>query len=77
MHSLVADMVNEDPAKRPSMDEVVQRFSVIKAGLSEWTLRSRFASHDESPVFRVFRSSRHWSRQLLFKARGMAAIPCP
>ncbi|KAJ7902366.1 kinase-like domain-containing protein [Mycena leptocephala] len=77
MHSLVADMINEDPAKRPSMDEVVQRFSVIKVGLSEWTLRSRFASHDESPVFRVFRSSRHWSRQLLFKARGMAAIPCP
>ncbi|KAJ7831886.1 hypothetical protein B0H13DRAFT_2256562 [Mycena leptocephala] len=68
MHSLVADMINEDPAKRPSMDEVVQ---------CEWTLRSRFASHDESPVFRVFRSSRHWSRQLLFKARGMAAIPCP
>ncbi|KAJ7902377.1 kinase-like domain-containing protein, partial [Mycena leptocephala] len=49
MHSLVADMVNEDPAKRPSMDEVVRRFSDTKARLSEWTLRSRFASHDESP----------------------------
>jgi hypothetical protein len=30
MEALVADMVQDDPTKRPTMDEVVTRFSDIK-----------------------------------------------
>ncbi|KAJ6625293.1 kinase-like domain-containing protein [Mycena sp. CBHHK59/15] len=77
MDALVADMVHEDPTKRPTMDEVVRRFSEIKAGLSEWKLRSRIASEGENSVFGIFRSARHWVRQFGFMSRGIAAIPTP
>jgi len=77
MDPLLTDMVNPEPSKRPNMDEVVRRFSEIKAGLSQWKLRSRFASHKESPVLRIFRSGRHWLRQLRFMARKVPAIPSP
>ncbi|KAJ7092036.1 kinase-like domain-containing protein [Mycena belliarum] len=77
MLPLVSDMMNQDPAKRPSMDEVVRRFSDIKAGLTEWNLRARFAACDENPVLRIIKSTKHWSRQLMYKSRGIAAIPRP
>jgi hypothetical protein len=43
MKSLVADMVNDDPKQRPTMDEVVTRFDDITKGLtlSSWKLGSR------------------------------------
>ncbi|KAJ6625289.1 hypothetical protein B0H10DRAFT_2315107 [Mycena sp. CBHHK59/15] len=77
MDTLVADMVHEDPTKRPTMDEVVRRFSEIRAGLSDWKLRSRVASEGENSVFGIFRSARHWVRQLGFMSRRIAAIPTP
>ncbi|KAJ7646848.1 kinase-like domain-containing protein [Roridomyces roridus] len=77
MHDLVTDMLNTDPAKRPDMDQVVHRFTELKAGLSEWKLRSRFASVDEDPVIRIFKSTAHWSRQFFFTLRGVPPIPTP
>ncbi|KAJ6625267.1 kinase-like domain-containing protein [Mycena sp. CBHHK59/15] len=77
MNTLVADMVHEDPTKRPKMGEVVRRFSEIKAGLSEWKLRSRIVSEGENSVLGMFRSAGHWVRQLGFMSRRIAAIPTP
>ncbi|KAJ7700228.1 hypothetical protein B0H14DRAFT_3034218 [Mycena olivaceomarginata] len=73
MDELVADMVQEDPAKRPSMDEVVRRFTHIKARLSRWKLRSPFTSNSIG----IVGSTRHWVRQLYFMARRISAIPTP
>jgi hypothetical protein len=47
MEPLVADMVQDDPAKRPKMDEVVSRFREIEGKLSTWKLRSRIDRRDE------------------------------
>ncbi|KAI9461053.1 hypothetical protein F5148DRAFT_250824 [Russula earlei] len=50
---LVTDMIQDDPMKRPSMDEVVSRFSEIRGKLSTWKLRSRIArnmSFGQSPL---------------------------
>ncbi|KAI0310496.1 hypothetical protein OF83DRAFT_1070441 [Amylostereum chailletii] len=41
MNKLVVDMVQADPAKRPTIDEVVSRFADIRKSLSAWKLRSR------------------------------------
>lgn len=41
MEPLVKDMVQADPKQRPTMDEVVKRFSEIRRRLSWWKLRSR------------------------------------
>ncbi|KAJ7658012.1 hypothetical protein B0H17DRAFT_1185712 [Mycena rosella] len=50
LHGPVADITSEDPVKRPNMDDVVNRFSEIKAGLSQWKLRSRFAREGETDL---------------------------
>ncbi|KAI9444379.1 kinase-like domain-containing protein [Lactarius psammicola] len=36
MEPLIADMVQEDPSKRPTMDKVTARFSEMKKDLSTW-----------------------------------------
>lgn len=38
---LVADMMLENPSKRPTMTEVVDRFSRLRTSLGYWKLRSR------------------------------------
>ncbi|KAF8834107.1 hypothetical protein BDN67DRAFT_1016853 [Paxillus ammoniavirescens] len=40
-NALVDPMVQRDPSKRPTMDEVMKRFDTIQAGLRTWQLRSR------------------------------------
>ncbi|KAJ7616436.1 hypothetical protein FB45DRAFT_756998 [Roridomyces roridus] len=47
MRGLLAEMMNDDPDKRPKMDEVVRRLDGIKWGLSWWKSRARFARADE------------------------------
>ncbi|KAJ3480775.1 hypothetical protein NLI96_g8112 [Meripilus lineatus] len=46
---LVADMVQDDPTKRPTMDEVVSRYDKMMRSLSHFQLRSRLAQRDEGP----------------------------
>ncbi|KAJ6594501.1 kinase-like domain-containing protein [Mycena capillaripes] len=76
LDELVAEMVQEDPAKRPNMNQVVDQFSKIKAGQSEWKLRSRFMD-DQARDSSALRSIGFWARQLYFKARRIPAIPSP
>jgi hypothetical protein len=41
MQALADDMTAEDPARRPTMGEVAERFEAIRNSLSFWKLRSR------------------------------------
>ncbi|KAF7291039.1 Protein kinase domain-containing protein [Mycena chlorophos] len=41
MKDLVADMTQDEPSKRPTIDEAAARFAQIQRGLSSWKLRSR------------------------------------
>ena len=77
MEQLVADMVQEDPGKRPNMDEVVSRFSEIKGKLSTWKLRSRIARKHEIWPVTVWKSVCHWYRTLGYVLGRKAAIPEP
>jgi hypothetical protein len=60
MEALIADMVQEDPKKRPTMDEVVNRFAEIKSRLSTWKLRSRMARNNEIWPVTAWRTVGHW-----------------
>jgi hypothetical protein len=51
----VLNMVQDNPSKRPTMDEVVRRFDVIRRGLSSWKLRSRIIPRDEHAIEVMFR----------------------
>ena len=77
MQPLIDDMVHQDPSKRPTMDEVMERFHVIRSNLSSWKLRSRVVDKEESLLDGVFRGTSHWMRRVKLMARGVSAIPTP
>ncbi len=77
MKVFIAEMVQEDPTKRPTMDEVVARFSEIKNKLSTWKLRSRLVHKKEIFPFKVWRTVGHWYRTVSYVLSRKAAIPDP
>ncbi|KAJ7092043.1 kinase-like domain-containing protein [Mycena belliarum] len=76
MRPLANDMTAQDPAKRPDMSEVVERFTKIRKSLSWWKLRSHVAKAKDSP-YNVFRLARHWYLWTEYILRRMPAIPNP
>ncbi|KAH9987573.1 hypothetical protein BJV77DRAFT_1152165 [Russula vinacea] len=77
MEPLVTDMVQNDPTNRPTMDEVVTRFSEIKGKLSTWKLRSRIARKNELWPVTAWKSVGHWYRTVGYILGRKAAIPEP
>ncbi|KAJ7902316.1 kinase-like domain-containing protein [Mycena leptocephala] len=77
MKPLVSDMVQADPAKRPTIDEVVERFEKIQKKLSWWKLRSRVIKKTEITIFHPKRVMDHWLRRVRFVFRRVPAIPTP
>lgn len=75
MRPLVADMIQSDPSKRPTMDEVVARFNDIRRSLSRWKLRSRVIDHEEDVIEKLIHTTSHWRRRIWFVVRGVPAIP--
>ena len=77
MQPLVDDMVQDDPTRRPKMDEVVSRFLETKGKLSTWKLRSRIVRRDEIWPLAVWRTVGHWCRTIGYVLGHRAAIPEP
>jgi len=77
MRPLVQDMVQDDPAKRPTMDEVVTRFEAIQKGLSSWKLRSRVIPRKDDTITSLPHLIGHWWRKIGFIIRRVPAIPRP
>ena len=75
MQPLVADMVQDDPNQRPSIDEVVARFEKIRQGLSSWKLRSRVVKRGDTIIPGIYRSITHWYRRVAFIATKVPPIP--
>ena len=77
MEPLIADMVQEDPSNRPTMDEVTTRFSEIRKSISTWKLRSRMTRKDEFWPVTAWRAVNHWTRTAGYVLARRAAIPEP
>lgn len=75
MSALVADMVQEDPSKRPTATEVVERFDKIRMSLSSWKLRSRVVKNDDLWPLGVYRSIAHWFRRIGFITTRTSPVP--
>ncbi|KAH7918652.1 hypothetical protein BV22DRAFT_1041587 [Leucogyrophana mollusca] len=75
LEPLIADMVQDDPNKRPTMDDVVSRFDAIRKGLSSWKLRSRVVDKKEDAISGFFRGAGHWARRAKFIVGGVPAVP--
>ncbi|KAG5329756.1 hypothetical protein C0989_009330 [Termitomyces sp. Mn162] len=73
MRELVDDMTNPDPLKRPQMNEAASRLNTIIDGLNDWQLRSPIVEVGQRTKVTTF--IKHWTKQLVRKARGIPAIP--
>ncbi|TFK74300.1 kinase-like protein [Pluteus cervinus] len=73
---LVADMVQDDPVKRPTIDEVVTRFQEICKEQTSWKLRSRPAPRRRENIFKAIpHQLGHWTRRIGYIARRIHPIP--
>lgn len=77
LQELVSDMVQEDPAKRPTISEVSERYMAIIAKLGDWKLRSRYSSKDELGVVRFFRNLLYIRHIVMYKWKKIPAMPTP
>ncbi|KAG6823144.1 hypothetical protein H0H93_004166, partial [Arthromyces matolae] len=75
MRELISDMTNKTPENRPSMDEVVVRFTAIVNGLSPWTLRSPLLPVGDK--LSLFSWLAHWTKQMVYYLWRVPPIPTP
>ncbi|KAF9480281.1 hypothetical protein BDN70DRAFT_992808 [Pholiota conissans] len=73
---LVNDMVNEDPMKRPTIDQCVIRLNDIIRQQSSWTLRAQVWHSDDNIFGFVYRFFPHWARRLYYIVTQTRPIPC-
>ncbi|KAJ6547720.1 kinase-like domain-containing protein [Mycena sp. CBHHK59/15] len=62
MKPLVSDMVQDDPQKRPTMDEVAARFFQVRQQLRWWTLHARAVKKNEGFLSDFIFSAIHWTK---------------
>ncbi|KAJ6580065.1 hypothetical protein DFH09DRAFT_1246054 [Mycena vulgaris] len=72
---LIDDMTQEEPAARPTMDDVVLRFHSILDGLTTRKLRSRVAIVDDP--FGFYFAITHWIRRISYLVHRTASVPSP
>lgn len=79
MKPLVDEMVLDDPAKRPKIDEVVDCFDKIMHSLSWWKLRSRLVQLEEKeePLDAIIRPIHHFFRTLIHILTFRDPLPRP
>jgi len=75
MTPLISDMVHEDPAKRPTMDQVVTRFDEILRSLSQWKLRSRVIGKNDSNIAGFYRATVHAFHATQYILTRQPAVP--
>lgn len=75
MSDLVASMTQDDPAKRPQIERVLQEFSQIQASLSKKKLRSAITSKNSPKIFRIIRQARQSVRTAWYIVSRRPAIP--
>jgi len=77
MQQLIVDMVQTDPAKRPTIAEVETRFDESFRGLSKWKLRSRLVQKDEFFLERVIYGVGHIFRTAKYMVKRLPLVPTP
>jgi serine/threonine protein kinase len=70
MRQLVSDMVQDDPAKRPTIHQVVERFEKICGKLRPFRLASRSGPREE-----WFGHLRDLSSRVILAIKGVLAVP--
>ena len=75
MNGLVDAMTNEDPGKRPMIEEVISRFSRIRDSLSRFKLRSLMIAKKDPSLITAFRYTRQIVRTAKYLLTQKASVP--
>ena len=75
MQDLIDEMTHINPTKRPSIEEVVAKFSRIRESLSGFKLRSTIIAKHDPSLFSMFRRTRQALRTVRYIFSHKAAIP--
>ena len=70
-------MTLDDPVKRPRIEDVLEKFSLIRASLSQRKLRSPITSRKLPKIFEVVQQARQSLRTMQYVASRRPAIPDP
>lgn len=78
MNDLVARMVQDDPGKRPTMDEVIASFNEILSKLTECRLRERLIERRDGGFVNFIKGVHHMSSHTLPSLlKRRRAMPTP
>jgi len=77
MRELIDSMTDENPAERPTIEEVIEKFDKIRSSLSTVKLRSPIISKKDPTIFTLFRHARQLTRTLLYAIQRIPAVPTP
>ncbi|KAF8494172.1 hypothetical protein F5888DRAFT_1719176 [Russula emetica] len=77
MEDLVNWMTFDTPAKRPRIEEVLEKFALIRASLSQSKLRSPITSRKVPKIFGVIHQARQSLRTIQYVVSRRSAIPDP
>ena len=77
MRPLINDMVQADPEKRPTIEEVSERSGQLFRQLSSWTLRGRLVDREETVLERAIFGVTHVFRTVKYIAKRLPAVPVP
>ena len=77
MEDLINSMTLEDPARRPRIEEVLQRFIKIRESLSKSKLRSPIVSRKSPKVLGLIQRARQSIRTVQYKVSSRPSIPDP
>jgi hypothetical protein len=75
MKPLVDDMLQTDPSKRPTIDEVMSRFEEVRKSLGYWKLSSRAAGKDEDVFLKVARGMQHFKKRVEYMLKRTHSVP--
>jgi hypothetical protein len=75
MKGLVDAMTNEDPGKRPMIEDVVLRFSRIRDSLSRFKLRSLMIAKKDPSLITAFRYARQVVRTAKYRLTQKGSVP--
>ena len=75
MAGLVNAMTDENPAKRPTIENVISTFSFIHDSLSGFKLRSLITSKRDPSLFTTYRYARQAIRTVQYIISRQPAIP--
>jgi len=77
LQPFITPLVQDDPAQRPTIHDVVTQFGLLLSSLSSWKLRQRLRKKTESSTGAFFRGIGHAFRTLNYIIQRLPALPTP